>query len=136
MAEEIRQCPSNRRFLGTERLTAGLEYLDEAGLVATDPETKLRIQAERLARLTAMHRWEEAEIEAQHAPEEWQTRIIQIKNQVSAKGRQRAVKSQQDYLAELQKREQLATEKGDSAAAARFAELINQVQQGISTTDE
>lgn len=130
MAEEISRCPAGRNNIRPERLSAGTEWLQEAELYASAPAVVLRLKKERIARQAALQQWPSAEQTVQETPElaEWASALSELKQASIEQQQQTKSQANAAYLAELKRRQQRASGKGNSAAVKRYSAIISQLE--------
>ena len=137
-AQEIRRAPGGRHFLSLERLLGGIEYLNEASLVAQSPAAQLRVHGEMIARFGAQQRVDVAnQLVAQASSKlsgpgvtkqvtTWQAELESLGTQIAQRRAAQEALAQQAYLDRLRARYQKAVTRKDETNAARYRNLLNQ----------
>jgi hypothetical protein len=127
MAAESTHATLGQRSGGRLRLSSANDWLDEADLVAEDPNTRLRIWKERIARMVARHRWSDAEQElaTQQAPPEWRQQVAQLKKVAQRKAENERKLSAASFVAELERRLELAREHQNQAQIEHYQRLVD-----------
>ncbi len=131
MAEEIRRCPQDPKYFpGSHRFGAGMGWLDEAMLVAKTPAVKERVVRQRVARLAALGKFDEAKeaLEGYPSLASLDSQLDALKQASSDKVAAEAVARDAAVLAEMKRRQKRAAGRGDTDAASRYASIIEQLQ--------
>lgn len=143
-AAEIRHSRPGRHWWTVERALAGRGWLEEATLVAESEAVRLRAYKELAARQTVDERIDAARSildqaatrctnsESSAAIAGWRTELDAVEQAIEARHAQQEALAQQAYLDQLRGRYQRAEDRGDSAAAARYRDMLAEAED---TTD-
>jgi hypothetical protein len=136
-AEEIRHSRPHEHYLTMDCPLAGRAWLEEATLVAQSEEPRLRAYRELAARLAAEERLDAAgstldaaaqrcrAAESTAALAQWRTELASQYAVVQQRQAQQELLAQEAYVTRLRTRYQRAANSGDTAAAARYKDLLS-----------
>lgn len=132
MAEEVRRSPADRHQHIVADVSAGMEFIQEAMLVARSPEAKTRTAGERIARLAALGNVQSAKQLAQEYPAAYENvadSFEQLQQQADTAAEAIATRAAAQQIRMLEGRARSAEARGDSARSAEFEQAIERLQQ-------
>jgi hypothetical protein len=138
-AAELESCDSDRFVECKGNLLRGRKWLDDATLIAEDPQVRLRAEKEVLTRTAStgslkytLTRIEELVGEytqptMQTQMTEWREQVMQLAQNREREKEQAAQLAKQSYRAELERRRTEAAAAGDTATAANYEAILGSV---------
>lgn len=133
-AEEIRHEVADRHVRGVPNLAVGMEWLDEAMLVAESEKVKGRLRIERASRLTSLQRWEfaRAELSGIDDLKSYLARANKLEKMAHQQREQEEQQAIDSYVNELERRAKRAEQRGDSASREQYLSTL----QGMKSSTE
>jgi hypothetical protein len=135
-AEEIRRGPAGRDWRTMDRFLAGQGWIEEATLVATSEDARLRAFLELAARTAVDERLVAAQQILDHAQQrctsaaslatlaQWRGALDALSREFQERHRQAEANARLAYVAQLRQRHEAARARGDTEAVTHYEQLL------------